>query len=226
MSDTIGVETPHYDGEKFAALKSFFAEICSTGERKSAERIWEACEALSRARATKITIAAVGDYCGSKFGGPRGQSIKNKPHTLAELVRQWNAIVARPARQDGRRARATDFLLNRADPQLRAYFSLLEYQLKEERAKSRRLTQAIEKLSPLQIGSAVIQGSIGVKPEASGSFPSIDEVERDSIRAFLNHRHLESFELRIDKRGRLAEGSRVLAERPVLDLLRKLSQSG
>lgn len=49
-------------------------------------RIRAACDALDKG-ACAYTIADVGRYCERRWGGPKAQSIRNKPDVLARYIR-------------------------------------------------------------------------------------------------------------------------------------------
>ena len=204
-----------------STLEMLYARILDTGECESAKRIWDACEFLAKNKSTKITASAVGKYCSEKFGGPRAQSITNRQSSLAELVRCWDSF---HQWESGRRRSSANVKSSTVvidDPTTAAYVAVMESQIQELRISNQRLNKAFREMKPLQIGVEVKESASNGTVTAAGG--DITDLESDAIRRFLSADHLAKFDLHIDDRGRIKDGTRVLVERPVVAVLSRLA---
>ena len=202
------------------ALDALYQNLLTTGEKTSAERIYQACEKLASEGVKKITAAAVGQSCekNPEWGGPRAQSISNKKETLGALVKAWDNL------HQLRRGRAVKPSHRRDsihidDPGAAAYLQVIESELKETRRAYQRVSEAFRNMQPVQIGldpGTTLPSQYNLAP------PTLSQVERDSVEAFLRKEHLADFGLEVDGRGRILDGRRVLMEGPVVSLLLRL----
>ncbi|MGE5503958.1 MAG: gamma-mobile-trio protein GmtX [Actinomycetota bacterium] len=203
-----------------STLEVVYARILETGEADSGKRIWEACEFLSKNKSKKITASAVGEYCSQKYGGPKAQSISNKQDTLAQLVRWWNIVHLLQSGRAAKTGAAKPSNVVFDNPAAEAYVRILESQIKELRASNERLNKAFRELKPLQIGSVPNSPGVEALPPSTGL--SVTDTEREAIRVFLSPSHLSKFDLHFDDRQRIKDGTKVLVERPVIEVLLRL----
>lgn len=202
-------------------LDFLYDEISKTGEAVSAERVMEACQFLREQKVKKITAAAVGSYCISKWNGPRASSISNKPNTLTQLVKLHDTLHQLSSQRAVRRSNHPQNNLRVEDPGVAAYIRVLEAKVKNLESENQRLVQGFKRLQPLQIG---LSSSDDTQPKAlSPVAPSITEIERDAILSFFQQ--IKNVGLMIDDRKRLVDGSMIIMERPVVELLIKLSNA-
>jgi hypothetical protein len=186
-----------------------------TGERESITRIERACKALAESGIARITASAVGKFCTVHFNGPKAQSISNKPQTLAAFVKKWDQL-----HQMRRGRRSTSKRANRItidDPSVAAYVRILEVERDEANRVRDRLLQAFRRMEPLQLSKRASQ--------QDADEITISDIEKDSIRAFLNARNLADFGLTYDTRGRISDGGRIFVESAMVKLLVKLADS-
>jgi hypothetical protein len=195
-------------------LNVFVAAIKNTGEAVAVTRIVEACESLLKQNVSKITASAVGIYCASRWGGPRASSIRNKPYTLVQVVKRYDALHRATAIRRHVAKATADRDLRIDDSAVLAYVQSLESQNKQMQLEIDRLLQGFKKLAPVQRQS--LSGASQVR--LSGQ--EVSEVERDAILAFF--KRAASLGMVVDDRQRLVDGRTVFMEHPMVQLLTRL----
>ena len=202
----------------------------------SVRRVADACRALADGGDT-ITIAAVGKFCVTRWGGPKGQSISNN-RDLATLV-QMAAQVQRIASGDrlrGRPGSYDDRLLARIpDAQTRSEVDILLVERRSllnevnclkaafKRVKALELltpelasakVETLERLAEVIEGRRAVAGTAGVTDE-----------ERAAVREFLDPSRLARMEgwFAHEESGEIrSRQGRPVARRGFLAALRKL----
>lgn len=219
----LGASTSHSD--QFRRIQEqldfLYDEISKTGEAVSAERVTEACQFLREQKVKKITAAAVGSYCISKWNGPRASSISNKTNTLAQLVKLHDTLHQLSSQRAVRRSNDPQNNLRVEDPGVAAYIRVLEAKVKNLESEKQRLVQGFKKLQPLQIGASSSADSHS--QVTTLAVPPITEIERDAILSFFQQ--IKNAGLTIDDRKRIVDGPIIIMERPVVELLTKLSKA-
>lgn len=202
-------------------LDFLYDEITKTGEAASAERVMEACQFLRDQKVKKITAVAVGKYCIHKWKGPRASSISNKPNTLAQLVKLHDILHQLSSSKVVRRSKDAQNNFRVEDPGIAAYIRVLESKVRNLEGENQRLVQGFKKLQPLQIG---LPSNDSSQAQLSApAVPLITEIERDAIISFFQQ--IKNAGLSIDDRRRIVDGPMIIMERPVVDLLTKLSKA-
>lgn len=207
-----------------SACDLIYRKIIETGERESAERIRDVCESLiDLPDVPRITTALIGEICTKRWGGPRAQSITNKPATLAALVKAYNCLKQVKRGKPSRLSKFASGVQARIDdPGLALQVSALISDLDECRRNNRSLTGLIEK--HLTVNSdGTIAPNIDTWNLTTKDARIPTKIELDAVNSFLKKQHMERFGLSIDNKGRLMEGRQTFMEAPMVLFLQRLT---
>lgn len=212
------------DFDPLEAAKAHYEKLLDTKLAKSAKNIWMACDLIEQVSNGKTEIRAsnVGKLCQEHFGAPKSQSIRNQKNTLLKLVK---------LRSDAAIIKNNGVVVDDAtepfsDPSAAALVRVLKEQIRQLEASNNRLRQAFKSLAPLGIEiSHTENGGITLtrhdKPFSDDSV-QFTEVEKEAVMSFLREKHLDSFGLKFDPKGRIVEGRAILMEKPVVNILHRI----
>ena len=220
-------KAPQQPYSKRDVAKALLDDLCKTGLKVSAERIWHACDLIENLGegATKITVSAVARICVDEFGGPKAQSIRNQATTLKKLISLRADALS--ISTSGTKYEQDDF--ETGDPNTMAYLRVLRERIRQTERSNSRLRAVLKNLDPRTFEFVISESQeIELANSGSSNEPSsihrISYAEGESLRSFLKTSNLERFGLRFDNRDRIVEGSSVLMESPAVSAIRRLAK--
>jgi hypothetical protein len=173
--------------------ETIFNDLKSTAKSQqrlqSLENIKKVCDILDDARAS-ITPASVGRVCQKQYGGPKSQSIRNSPDELLKYIRARSNEQVLPNSE----AKKTEMEIE--DPRVKAFVSLLQEELYQERAAKKRMIAALRNLYPLDIDELISRGfSNDVKDVKPHSKIELERNARLALEKIVDDTHLLKFGL-------------------------------
>lgn len=162
---------------------------------RALENIFAACAFLER-NGLEITVAAVGNFCRGRTGGPAAQSVRNNKDYHAYVLARRSEQSLRPAH--GKSESRKPF--RSGDLNIDAHIQTLEYELQKTKTELHSLRQALPRLGEYDLSSAIEEGVLVI---AAPQLPSISDEARSAILTLLNPDSLGAAGLILAKTGQI-----------------------
>ena len=204
MSEDVSSDRPNWGA--VAARRDYLIGISRTATgAESIRRVYDAARTLADGD-NAITVAAVGQYCWTNFGGPLAQSIRNNKE-LKKLVDMAVQAQARAPKRPSRAAKGTEeerFLALIDNDQARAQVHFLLSERQSLYAKNTVLEANFKRLSALSfLKQEIVEADVDTlaeladyvrKRKKAEELNDFTEEEREAVRDWLEPSRLANWE--------------------------------